>query len=433
LRFEVLATDPQTGARRGRLHTAHGTVETPAFMPVGTRATVKGLTQQQLEELGAQIVLANTYHLFLRPGHELIRALGGLHSFMSWPHPLLTDSGGFQIFSLSKLTRVDENGATFRSPVDGSEQILRPEDSIAVQLALGADIIMAFDECTSFPATEADARRSMEMTSRWARRCQAEWERAERGSAIRRGGAESGERAPSSLSSSSARVPAELAGDSGCALPAEAPPADGGYEQALFGIVQGGMFPHLRRESAEQLVALGLPGYAIGGLSVGEPRELTAEIAAATVACLPPDKPRYLMGVGTPLELIEYAGMGVDMMDCVMPTRNARNGLLFTRGGKMAIKNARYARDERPPDVECGCPVCRQYSRAYLRHLFMSNEILGSVLNTCHNVFYYLDTMRQVRHAIDLGHFQSFRSATRARAQAESSTQPMARNEVGSE
>lgn len=367
-RFELIKQDAATGARRGRLHTPHGVIETPAFMPVGTRATVKAASQEVLEALDAEIILANTYHLFLRPGADLIRDLGGLHGFMGWPRPILTDSGGYQVFSLGKLAKVREEGVTFRSHLDGATHQFTPELAIEVQMALGADVIMALDECTPYPAEAELARRSMELTVRWGERCRRVWMAGERGLAVRRGGA-----------------PA-------CA-------------QALFGIVQGGMHEALRRECAERLIALDLPGYAIGGLSVGEPRELTEVVVAATAPCLPPDRPRYLMGVGTPEELIRYVGLGVDMMDCVLPTRNARNGVLFTSQGKIAIKNAAYARDPRPPDPECGCAVCRRYSRAYLRHLFQSGEVLAAVLNTHHNLHHYLDTMRRVRHAIELGEF----------------------------
>jgi queuine tRNA-ribosyltransferase len=358
--FELLATSA-SGARRGRLYTPHGTVETPCFMPVGTRATVKAITQAKLEELGAEIILGNTYHLFLRPGHELIRELGGLHRFAAWPRAMLTDSGGFQVFSLSTLNKIEEAGVTFRSHLDGSQHQLTPELSIDIQLALGADIIMAFDDCTPYPATEPQARASMERTHRWARRSLDRWR----------------------------------------ARPPEA-------ASSLFPIVQGGMYPELRRESAQRLVALAqsgepVAGFAIGGVSVGEPRELSYEAVKAAIAELPSDKPRYLMGVGTPEELRQYAALGIDMMDCVLPTRNARNGLLFTSEGTVSIKNAQYARDARPLDPNCGCSACRRYSRAYLRHLYQSGEILASVLNTEHNLHHYLDTMRQLRHAIELG------------------------------
>lgn len=386
-RFEVLARDAATGARRGRLHTPHGTIETPAFMPVGTRASVKAASQADLEALGAEIILANTYHLFLRPGAELIRDLGGLHGFMAWPRPMLTDSGGYQVFSLAALAKVDDDGVTFRSHIDGAAHRLTPELATGVQMELGADIIMAFDECTAYPADEAAARRSMERTLRWAERCRNAWEEAGRGAAIRRG---------------------------------DAPPA----EQALFGIVQGGMHETLRRECVARLRALDLPGYAIGGLSVGEPRALTAAVVAATAPELPADRPRYLMGVGRPEELIRYAGMGIDLFDCVLPTRNGRNGEAFTSEGTISIKNARHARDPGPLDPQCACAVCRRYSRAYLRHLFQSGEVLAAMLHTYHNLHHYLDTMRQVRHAIELGEFLPMHAAARLPAPGSADLQP---------
>lgn len=377
-RFELLARDSGTGARLGRMHTPHGVIDTPAFMPVGTRASVKAMNQEQLEQIGAEIILGNTYHLYLRPGHDLIREMGGLHPFMSWPHPILTDSGGFQVFSLSSMTKVEEEGVTFRSHLDGSLHQFTPEHSIDVQLALGADILMAFDECTAWPATEARARESMELTLRWAERSRRQWQQAEQGYAVLRGDT----------------VP---------------------YHQALFGIVQGGMYPALRQECAQRLIQMDFPGYALGGLSVGEPRPLTYEVVESVIESLPQDKPRYVMGVGTPEELVEYVGLGVDMMDCVMPTRNARNGLLFTSQGRLSIKNAKWAKDPRPVDEQCGCAVCARYSRAYLRHLFQTQEILASCLNTWHNLYHYLDTMRRVRHAIALGQFQTLRAEIRAR------------------
>jgi queuine tRNA-ribosyltransferase len=345
--------------------TAHGVVETPVFMPVGTAASVKGVSQDALEELGAQIILGNTYHLYLRPGHELIRTLGGLHQFMSWDRVLLTDSGGFQVFSLSDLRKVSEEGVSFRSHLDGSSHLFTPERSMEIQIALGADIIMAFDECTEHPAEHQRTRDSMEMTLRWAQRCKSYFE-AHR-----------------------SEVPWNLPGNS--------------QSPALFGIVQGGMHTDLRRESAERTVELDFPGYAIGGLSVGEPREKTREMIAAALEVLPKDKPRYVMGVGYPEEIVQYASMGVDMMDCVLPTRAARHGLLFTSEGRLNIKNTRFAQDQGPPDSKCGCKVCSRYSRAYLRHLFVSGEPLAGVLNTLHNLAYYLDTMQAVRHAIRLG------------------------------
>ncbi len=356
-RFELLARDPATGGRRGRLHTPHGSVETPCFMPVGTRGTVKAIAQEDLEAIGAEIILGNTYHLLLRPGHELIAGLGGLHRFIAWPHPILTDSGGFQVFSLGGLNRIEEEGVTFRSHLDGSRHQLTPELSIGIQRALGSDIAMAFDDCTPYPAAPEQTRASLERTMRWAARSQAAWAAG--------GGDECG--------------------------------------PVLFGIVQGGMDTGLRSEAAARMAAMRFAGYAVGGVSVGEPRELSEAAVAAAVAALPEDKPRYLMGVGTPAELVRYAALGIDMMDCVLPTRNARNGLLFTSAGPLAIKQARYARDPLPPDPRCGCRVCARYSRAYLRHLHLSKEILGAQLQTHHNLWHYLDTMRQVRHAIELG------------------------------
>ncbi len=361
-------------ARLGRLTTPHGEIETPAFMPVGTVASVKAVPQDTLEELGAQIILGNTYHLYLRPGHELIRSMGGLHRFMSWKRSILTDSGGFQVFSLSELRKITEEGVNFRSHLDGSSHLFTPERSMEIQIALGADIIMAFDECTEYPADESRTRSSMEMTLRWAKRSKEYFE------------------------ANKHQVPwAEH-------LP--------GKTQSLFGIVQGGMYPHLRRESAERTVELDFPGYAIGGLSVGEPRERTQEMIAAALQVLPKDKPRYVMGVGYPDEITRYAAMGVDMMDCVLPTRAARHGLLFTSEGRLNIKNTRFAQDQGPVDPKCACKVCARYSRAYLRHLFVAGEPLAAVLNTVHNLAFYLDTMRSVRHAIQLGDISGFLSGS---------------------
>ena len=369
-------------ARLGRISTPHGEIETPVFMPVGTLASVKGVPQHILEELGVQILLGNTYHLYLRPGHEAIRELGGLHRFMSWERSILTDSGGFQVFSLNELRKVSERGVEFRSHLDGSTHFFTPERSMEIQIALGADVIMAFDECTEHPATKERAKESMEMTSRWARRSKVYFE-AHKDEVPWR---------PLVGTWHTASLP-QISGS-----------------QSLFGIVQGGMYPDLRRESAERLLELDFPGYAIGGLSVGEPRELTREIIESTLPLLPKDKPRYVMGVGYPEEIVEYAAMGVDMMDCVLPTRAARHGLLFTSEGRMNIKNARYARDQQPPDPDCGCMVCSRYTRAYLRHLFVSEEALAAVLNTIHNLAHYLDTMRSVRHAIKTGELRAKRS-----------------------
>ena len=390
-------------ARAGRLRTAHGDVETPVFMPVGTVATVKGVPQEMLEELGVEILLANTYHLFLRPGTETIRKLGGLHRFMSWDRAILTDSGGYQVFSLSDLRKLREEGVEFRSHLDGALHFLSPETATAAQIALGADIIMAFDECTEYPADYEHARESMEMTARWAERAKRYFEEHKE------------------------EVPWKSVVGSRWSLAKPNPAFTNDKRQTttdqfLFGIVQGGMHADLRRESAERTVEIGFPGYAIGGLSVGEPREMTREMVEATLPHLPPDRPRYLMGVGTPEEIVEYAALGIDMMDCVLPTRAARHGLLYTSEGKLAIKNARFARDDAPLDPRCGCRVCARYSRAYLRHLYSSNETLATVLNTIHNLAFYLDTMRQVRQSVKLGQLEAFLSEVRSRS-LNSSTQ----------
>lgn len=357
-RFEIVARDAASQARVGKLHTAHGVVDTPVFMPVGTAAAVKGMTQQMMEELGAHLLLANTYHLFLRPGHETIRELGGLHKFMGWQCALLTDSGGFQVFSMNDIRKVTEEGVEFRSHLDGSPQFLSPEKAMEIQAALGADIIMVLDECTEYPATPERARESMELSLRWARRSQeafaAERERTH-------------------------------------------------HPQTLFGIVQGGMEAGLRCECVQRLNEMDFSGYAIGGLAVGEPAPLSYEMAEVSIENLPEEKPRYVMGVGYPHDIIEYVRRGVDMMDCVLPTRNARNSVLFTSEGRFNVKNAVYARDPRPPDERCGCMVCQRYSRAYLRHLFNANEITGAVLATYHNLYYYLDLMHHIRNAILAG------------------------------
>lgn len=387
--------DASSGAgRAGRLSTPHGVIETPVFMPVGTLASVKGVPQDVLEELGAQIILGNTYHLYLRPGVETVRRLGGLHGFMSWDRAILTDSGGFQVFSLNELRKVTEDGVTFRSHLDGSSHLFTPESAMAAQIGLGADIIMAFDECTEYPAERERARSSMELTLRWAERSKRYFE-------------EHKSEVPWGVSSFEFRV-SESSSDRSISATQESRRArayarNSNRTQALFGIVQGGMELDLRRESAERTIEIGFPGYAIGGLSVGEPRERTREVVAATVEHLPQARPRYLMGVGTPEEIVEYAMMGVDMMDCVLPTRAARHGLLFTSEGRVSIKQARYAQDDKPLDSHCGCRVCKRYSRAYLRHLYASNEVLAQVLNTIHNLSYYLDTMKSVRHSIQLG------------------------------
>jgi queuine tRNA-ribosyltransferase len=366
--FEVVAECPSTRARAGLLHTPHGTIETPVFMPVGTQATVKGLTQRDLaEDLGVQILLANTYHLYLRPGHELIRKMGGLHRFMSWPNAILTDSGGFQVFSLSGLRKITEQGVVFRSHLNGDLHTFTPESTVDVQLAFGSDIQMVLDECPEYPVSREYARQSMERTLRWARQADGHYRK---------------------------RLAETLAGAPGAAG------AEAQSGHALFPIVQGSMFPDLRRECAARLLDLDTGGYAIGGLSVGEPRPLSLEMVEATEDILPRAKPRYAMGVGMPAELPEYVARGVDMMDCVLPSRNARNGCLFTSQGRVIIKHARYKDDERPLDENCQCYTCRKYSRAYLRHLFQSGEILYAVLATRHNIRRYLDIMREIRHAI---------------------------------
>ena len=393
-RFEIEATDGK--ARAGRFFTPHGVVQTPVFMPVGTLGTVKGVPQDTLEELGVEILLNNTYHLYLRPGVEMVRSLGGVQRFMAWDKPILTDSGGFQVFSLSELRKVTEEGVAFRSHLDGSSHMFTPESAMAAQIGLGADIIMAFDECTEHPAERERARGSMEMTLRWLQRSRDYFE-AHKEDVVWYGGMNP------TLSQNRGKdgAPRSLA------------TVEPGQTQALFGIVQGGMYPDLRRESAQRTVEIDLPGYAIGGLSVGEPRAMTYEMVDAAMPYLPSDKPRYLMGVGTPEEIVHYVAQGVDMMDCVLPTRAARHGLLFTSEGKISIKTARYAKDDGPLDPKCGCKVCGRYSRAYLRHLYASNELLAQVLNTVHNLAYYLDTMRRVRQAIMFGEFATFLSGVR--------------------
>ena len=387
-RFEIEAREGK--ARAGRFFTPHGVVQTPVFMPVGTVATVKGVPQDVLEELGVQILLNNTYHLYLRPGVEMVRKLGGVQKFMAWDRPILTDSGGFQVFSLSDLRKVTEEGVMFRSHLDGSSHFFSPESAIAAQIGLGADIIMAFDECTEHPAEYARTQASMEMTLRWAARSKKYFEEHKQDVPWFSRGLKSAENLQISDEGAAKAAPLQ------------------GQTQALFGIVQGGMFPDLRRESAQRTVELDFPGYAIGGLSVGEPRPMTYEMVDNAIRFLPEDKPRYLMGVGTPEEIVHYVAQGVDMMDCVLPTRAARHGLLFTSHGRITIKNAIFAADEGPVDPACGCKVCARYSRAYLRHLYSSNELLAQVLNTVHNLAYYLDTMRKVRQAIQLREFARF-------------------------
>ncbi|MBF0187358.1 MAG: tRNA guanosine(34) transglycosylase Tgt [Magnetococcales bacterium] len=359
VRFEHLHTDP-SGARRGRLHLTHGVVETPIFMPVGTQATVKAMTVDELESIGAQIILGNTYHLYLQPGHERIRTLGGLHDFMGWKRPILTDSGGFQVFSLGDLNTVTEEGVEFQSHRDGSRHFLDPEKVIAIQEALGSDIMMQLDECPPYEADRDRVARATERSLRWAER-------------------------------SKAAITTDRC--------------------SLFGIVQGGMHEDLRRASAEALVAMDLEGYAIGGLSVGEPKETMIAVLDYMPDCLPREKPRYLMGVGKPEDLVEAVARGIDMFDCVMPTRNARNGQLFTRHGPINIKNARFKDDPNPVDETCGCETCRRYSRAYLHHLFRSREILGMRLMTLHNLSHYLTLMTAIRSAIEENRFSEFRKA----------------------
>ncbi len=368
--FEVSKTD-STGGRRGRLTTPHGTVETPFFMPVGTQATVKALTQEALEELGAEIILANTYHLYLRPGHELVRKLGGLHKFMSWPRALLTDSGGFQVFSLSELRKITDEGVRFRSHLDGSEHLLTPEKAAEIQLALGSDIAMVLDECIETPAPREKAETAVKRTSAWAKRARNYF-------------LESAQR-------------------------------NGDLSQWQFGIVQGATFADLRRESARQLIELDFHGYAVGGLAVGEPHEITCEMTAEATAILPKERLRYLMGVGRPEQIADYVSRGIDMMDCVLPTRAARHACLYTSEGRVLIKNARYSQDQRPIDSKCSCSVCRRYSRAYLRHLFAAGELTAAILATHHNIHFYLDIMRQIREAIEFGNLANFSSEMHAR------------------
>jgi queuine tRNA-ribosyltransferase len=393
LHFQIKA---QSGpARAGKLITPHGEVETPVFMPVGTLASVKGVPQDVLEELGVQILLGNTYHLYLRPGVDHVRKLGGLHRFMAWPRAILTDSGGFQVFSLNDLRKVTEEGVTFRSHLDGSSHFFSPESATEAQIGLGADIIMAFDECTEYPVEPERVRASMEMTVRWAERCKKHFEQHKH--EVPWNTDHVGADVPVGAGERQLTGSAELRSAGQVVAPVPTP------TPSLFGIVQGGMNPALRKEAAERTIEIGFSGYAIGGLSVGEPRALTQEMVTATILHLPANKPRYLMGVGTPEEIVEYANLGIDMMDCVLPTRAARHGLLFTSEGKISIKQVRYAGDEGPLDPNCSCRVCRRYSRAYLRHLYVSNEVLAQVLNTVHNLSFYLDTMRAVRHSIGLG------------------------------
>ncbi len=370
MHFEIEAECPDTGARAGILHTAHGDVPTPIFMPVGTQASVKGLSPKQLvEEIDPPIILSNTYHLYLRPGHETVRALGGLHRFMNWPRPILTDSGGFQVWSLNDLRKISEDGVLFHSHLDGSPHMFTPESTVDIQVALGSDIAMVLDECIAYPATHEQAATSTALTVRWARRCMNRFRQTE-----------------------------------------------ASKDRALFPIVQGGMYPDLRAECAAELVELDAKGYAIGGLSVGEPRPLSLEMVEVTAPLLPVDKPRYVMGVGLPAELPEYVARGVDMMDCVLPSREARTGRLYTSKGRIVIKHAQYKQDPGPVDPACECYTCQYFSRAYLRHLFLAGEILYSTLATIHNLRRYLDIMRRMREAIKTGTFASYLHAIRASA-----------------
>jgi queuine tRNA-ribosyltransferase len=398
IRFQLLAEDG--AARRGRLETAHGSLETPVFMPVGTAATVKTLEPRDLDALGARIVLANTYHLYLRPGHERVKRLGGLHRFMSWGGALITDSGGFQVFSLGKkganreragpgLVEIAEEGVTFRSHLDGARHFLSPEKAIEVQEALGADVIMAFDECPPSLADRAYHELSLARTQRWLVRCRAAWLELEERRAD--------------------RLPQGRLGESGS--PCEQPqgPRGGAHPRALFGIAQGGLFPDLRARAIEEAAALDLPGYALGGYAVGEAPAQMWEGVARDAPRLPREKPRYLMGVGTPEDLLAGIAAGIDMFDCVLPTRTARNGLLFTSRGKLVIRNARYADDEGPADPSCDCYTCRTFTRGYLRHLFKAGEILALRANTLHNLHFYLSLMAGARAAIEAGRFEAFR------------------------
>ncbi|WP_416390115.1 tRNA guanosine(34) transglycosylase Tgt [Terrisporobacter mayombei] len=350
IRYELIKTCKQSGARLGRLHTPHGVIETPIFMPVGTQATVKAMTPEELKEIGSQIILSNTYHLYMRPGHDLVKEAGGLHKFMNWDKPILTDSGGFQVFSLGPLRKITEEGVHFRSHIDGSKHFISPEKAMEIQNALGSDIMMAFDECAPYPADREYVKNSLERTTRWLRRCKEAHENTE--------------------------------------------------NQALFGIIQGGMYKDLREQSAKEILELDLPGYAVGGLSVGEPKELMYEVLDYTVPLMPEDKPRYLMGVGSPDDLLEGVIRGIDMFDCVLPTRIARNGTAMTSQGKVVVRNAKYARDFTPLDPECDCYCCKNYTKAYIRHLVKANEILAARLISTHNLRFLLKLMEDVRQAI---------------------------------
>ncbi|MCC0667987.1 tRNA guanosine(34) transglycosylase Tgt [Clostridioides sp. ZZV14-6153] len=360
VRYELIKTCKQSGARIGRLHTPHGIIETPIFMPVGTQATVKSMTPEELKEIGSQIILSNTYHLYMRPGHELIKKAGGLHKFMNWDKPILTDSGGFQVFSLGPLRKIKEEGVEFRSHLDGSKHFLTPEKAMEIQNALGSDIMMAFDECAPYPADREYVKNSLERTTRWLKRCKDAHNNTDK--------------------------------------------------QALFGIIQGGMYKDLREQSAKEITSIDLPGYAIGGLSVGEPKPLMYDVLEHTTPFMPKDKPRYLMGVGSPDDLVEGVIRGVDMFDCVLPTRIARNGTAMTSQGKVVVRNATYAEDFTPLDPECDCYACKNYSRAYIRHLVKANEILGARLITTHNLQFLLNLMKQIRQAIMEDRLLDFRN-----------------------
>ncbi len=357
--FKLLKKDPSCGARLGKISTPHGEINTPAFMPVATQGTVKSLIPETVRELGAEMILTNTYHLYLRPGHEIIKELGGLHRFMNWNHPILTDSGGFQVYSLGALRKITDEGVIFKSHIDGSSRFISPELAVEIQESLGSDIAMCFDECTPYPASFEEAEKSLALTVNWARRCK-----------------------------NSKKT----------------------HSQALFGIVQGGVYPDLRKLAVEEICAnIGFDGYALGGLSVGEPKEEMLGITKLTAPLLPDDRPRYLMGVGTPEDIVSCVGFGIDMFDCVIPTRCARNGLLFTNHEKVVIKHARYRNDNAPVDSTCDCYTCINYSRAYLRHLYMSREILAMILNTVHNVRYFMRLMERIRTAIFEGKYKEFR------------------------
>ena len=371
--FELLKTDDRTKARRGRLTTPHGVIETPIFMPVGTAATVKGMKPEDVKELGAQIILSNTYHLYLRPGHDVVREAGGLHRFMNWDLPILTDSGGFQVFSLGAMRKIREEGVDFRSHIDGSKHFISPEKSIEIQHSLGSDIMMAFDECAPYPADRRYVKDSLELTTRWLARCKKYHEEY-----CEQHGGES-----------------QVLGE--------------GVNQSLFGIMQGGVYKDLRKQSAEQVVEMDLPGYSIGGLSVGEPKEIMYDVMDECVDYLPKDKPRYLMGVGSPDCLFEGVERGVDMFDCVLPTRIARHGMAMTSQGKVNIKNAKYERDFEPLDPNCDCYTCRNYSKAYLRHLFKSNELMSATLMSYHNLHFLVSTMTKIREAIEEGRFLEYK------------------------